>query len=98
MTCAPRWAAQAGSGANRITRSIAGCRCCSTFWRRSVMLSNCSLIIPTYHRPATAIALLEHLASMSDCPAEVIVVDGAPKDDKLGAWAKVHGIAYLRSP
>jgi len=42
--------------------------------------------------------LLEHLVSRSDCPAEVIVVDGAPEDDQLAMWAKTHNIVYLRSP
>ena len=65
-------------------------------------LTDCSLVIPTYHRPFEVIELLEHLACTDDCPGEVIVVDGNPESNRLAKWMNSYDLpfksVYIRSP
>lgn len=78
-------------------------------WRRGAAeprgLADCSLVVPTYRRPAEMARLLEHLRALPDVPAEVVVVDGSPDDaaDRaMAAWARERALpfdlAVVRSP
>ena len=46
-------------------------------------LSDCSLIIPTYRRPAETVTLLQNLLQhdSADVPSQVVLVDGSPGDE-----------------
>ena len=46
------------------------------------IVRNISVVTPTYLRPDEVGGLLENLAKQSQLPTDVIVVDGAPADDK----------------
>lgn len=68
-------------------------------------LDGCCLIIATYRRPTDLLALLQRLVEVSDPPAEVAVVDGAPNDESeqvAAAWVRradlPFDLAYVRSP
>lgn len=78
-------------------------------WRKPASrpnaLSDCVLIIPTYRRPMEIIRLLDLVASLSDAPGEVLVVDGSPERDvdaAIQAWAREHELpfelSYVSSP
>ncbi|HEX6534334.1 MAG TPA: glycosyltransferase [Gemmatimonadaceae bacterium] len=78
-------------------------------WRRDARepggIAGCSLVVPTYRRPAEMVKLLEHLCGLPDVPAEVVVVDGTPGDETdraIAAWARgaalPFDLAVVRSP
>lgn len=69
-------------------------------------LEECSLVVPTYRRPAELLALLDALAALPDPPAEVVIVDGTPGDDAIEGpvsdWVRGRrlrfDLTYARSP
>lgn len=68
-------------------------------------LHQCSLIVPTYRRPADLIALLEALASIPDPPQETVVVDGTPEvyvETAVADWVREKrlpfDLVYVASP
>lgn len=69
-------------------------------------LKDCSLIIPTYSRPAEIASLLTRLISHEpdDLPAEVLVIDGSPDERterELNRWrskySPVFTLVYVRT-
>jgi GT2 family glycosyltransferase len=78
-------------------------------WRieaaRAAALEDCSLVIATYERPGQVVQLLKTLADLSDCPAEVIVVDGSRvKDSERALLTEIapetlpFELVYVNSP
>ncbi|HEY7862757.1 MAG TPA: glycosyltransferase family 2 protein, partial [Thermoanaerobaculia bacterium] len=68
-------------------------------------LPGCSLVVPTYRRPAEIVRLLEVVAALDEPPAEVVVVDGSPEADSESAvrsWAQSRELpfqlGYVRTP
>lgn len=68
-------------------------------------LTDCSLVVPTYERPAAITTLLDALLLLPDTPAEVVIVDGSrghATGDALDAWIAAHtprfDLSYVRSP
>lgn len=80
-----------------------------TGWRATAPtrggLTDCSLVIPTYERPAAVTALLDALLLLTDTPADVVVVDGSrgrATGEALDAWVAANSpcfdLSYVRSP
>lgn len=80
-----------------------------TGWRKAAAhppaLTDCSLVVATYRRPAGVVVLLKQLQGLPDPPAEVVVVDGSPEHESgpvLAAWARTcdlpFNLLYVRSP
>jgi len=78
-------------------------------WRAAALerggLTDCSLLIPTYERPAAVSTLLDALDQLADTPAEVVIVDGSRHPETEGAihaWLTAHtprfDLAYVSSP
>ena len=78
-------------------------------WRRPAAvafeLSDCSLVIPTFRRPAELMRLLRALAELDAVPHEVIVVDGAsdtPTRQAVLDWSRQRSprfdIVWLDAP
>ncbi|HEV2181690.1 MAG TPA: glycosyltransferase [Gemmatimonadaceae bacterium] len=68
-------------------------------------LADCSLVIPTYERPAAITTLLDALLPLADTPADVVIVDGSRSHatrDALEAWIATHAprfdLSYVQSP
>lgn len=68
-------------------------------------LTDCSLVIPTYERPAAITTLLDALLPLADTPADVVIVDGSrghATADALEAWMATHAprfdLSYVQSP
>ncbi|MDB6121292.1 MAG: hypothetical protein JWQ71_285 [Pedosphaera sp.] len=82
---------------------------CLSGWRiyatESNAYSDCTLIVPTYRRPHEMVALLETLATLSDAPGEVVIVDGSPDESVEAAvknWLPAQclsfDLVYVKSP
>ncbi len=68
-------------------------------------LPGCSLIVPTYERPAALPALLTALGALPDPPEEVVIVDGSPHwrtGNAVLGWAGDRALpfdlVYARAP
>ncbi|HTL96517.1 MAG TPA: glycosyltransferase [Gemmatimonadaceae bacterium] len=68
-------------------------------------LTDCSLVIPTYERPAAITTLLDALLLLADTPADVVIVDGSrgrATGEALEAWIATNtphfDLSYVRSP
>jgi GT2 family glycosyltransferase len=68
-------------------------------------LADCTLVVPTWRRPATMVELLNRLLELPDPPAEMVVVDGSPDTLTSDALKAVVGqmklpfeLRYVRSP
>ena len=68
-------------------------------------LTDCSLVIATYERPAAITALLDALILLPDAPSDVVVVDGSRDrgtDEAVAEWIAANSprfdLAYVRSP
>lgn len=68
-------------------------------------LTDCSLVIPTYERPAAVTALLDALLLLADTPSDVVIVDGSrgrATGEALEAWIATNtphfDLSYVRSP
>ncbi len=68
-------------------------------------MPGCSLIVPTYQRPAAVPALLTALAALPDPPEEVVIVDGSPHPRTGSASLEWAGnrtlpfdLVYARAP
>jgi GT2 family glycosyltransferase len=71
----------------------------------SGVLTDCSLIIPTYERPREIVLLLRMLARATDLPFEVLVIDGSPgtvAEAGIARWARScrlpFDLTYVKSP
>jgi GT2 family glycosyltransferase len=60
--------------------------------------SDITVVTPTYLRPAEAVGLLQNLGEQTRLPAAVIVVDGAPSDQKATEYAVTDLIPNLPFP
>jgi glycosyltransferase involved in cell wall biosynthesis len=80
-----------------------------TGWRATATpnsgLTDCSLVVPTYERPAAITTLLDALLHLADTPADVVIVDGSPgrsTAEALEAWIAANtprfDLSYVRSP
>ncbi|HEX6809382.1 MAG TPA: glycosyltransferase [Gemmatimonadaceae bacterium] len=80
-----------------------------TGWRAAAAsrggLTDCSLVVPTYERPAALTTLLDALLQLADTPADVVIVDGSrgrATGEALDAWIAAHtprfDLSYVRSP
>ena len=68
-------------------------------------LQDCSLIVATYMRPVELLELMQCLSSISDGPAEVVIVDGAPgglSESSVHNWVcqtpLPFELIYIRGP
>jgi glycosyltransferase involved in cell wall biosynthesis len=68
-------------------------------------LHDCTLVVPTYRRPAEMVSLLRTLADLPDPPGEVVVVDGSGGDetrDAVLAWTSTarasFSLLFVKSP
>ncbi len=68
-------------------------------------LTECSLVIPTFERPAAVTTLLDALLPLEDTPSDVVIVDGSrgrATADALEVWVAAHAprfdVSYVRSP
>jgi GT2 family glycosyltransferase len=68
-------------------------------------LEDCTLIVPTYKRPREMAGLLRLLATFSDAPREVIVVDGSPSGEvenellrRAEKFSLPFDLVFIRSP
>lgn len=80
-----------------------------TGWRAAAAprdgLTDCSLVVPTYERPAAITTLVDALLLLADTPADVVIVDGSrggASEEALGAWIANNSprfdVSYVRSP
>jgi GT2 family glycosyltransferase len=68
-------------------------------------LEDCSLVVPTYERPAEVVCLLECLAGQEEVPGEVVIVDGSRDrrtETALAGWIwgkqLTFDLRYVESP
>lgn len=80
-----------------------------TGWRSTArqkgVLTDCSLVVPTYERPEAIVTLLDALLLVADTPADVVIVDGSrgrATEEALERWVAVNtarfDVSYVRSP
>jgi glycosyltransferase involved in cell wall biosynthesis len=78
-------------------------------WRSTAIqragLTDSSLVVPTYERPAAITTLLDALLAVADTPADVVIVDGSrghATEEALEAWVATNtarfDVSYVRSP
>ncbi len=68
-------------------------------------LRDCTLVVPTYRRPAEMVSLLRTLVDLPDPPGEVVIVDGSDANgtrDAVAEWSRTAGaafsVSYVKSP
>ncbi len=68
-------------------------------------LEDCSLVVPTFRRPAEVCALLDTIGQLPDVPGEVVIVDGSDDEGTERAVASLvcqrdlgFQLIYVRSP
>ncbi len=58
---------------------------------------NCSLVVPTYRRPAEIVHLLDALLTLAELPREVVIVDGSPgkeTEDRIECWTRNRELPF----